>query len=189
MLAIALTSLPKDLETSYDQILGRVKSEDVSDVKTILLWLVLGMRPLALEELATVVTFDPSSGRFDPSLALFHPDYVIQLCSSLVTKGQDNSVRLAHSSVKEYFLAKPSAWQDNWIENGKGHGLIAYCCVKYLLQDGWYNNSTRFPLLKYASQFWPIHYSLSNRGPLLCNAVMQFFKVEQVVFMEMGKHA
>ena len=190
MLVATLKSLPKDLETSYDRILDRVKSEDVPDVKTLLLWLVLGMRPLSLEELATVVTFDPSSGRFDPSLALFHPDYVIQLCSSLVTKGQDNTVRLAHASVKEYFLAKPRVWQDKWIifpETRIGHGLIAYCCVKYLLQDGWNNNSIEFPLLEYASQFWPSHYSLSNKNASLCHTVMEFFKVEQVVFMEWVK--
>ena len=190
MLVETLKSLPKDLETSYDRILDRVKSEDVPDIKTLLLWLVLGMRPLALEELATVVTFDPSSGRFDPSLALFHPDCVIQLCSSLVTKGQDNTVRLAHASVKEYFLAKPRAWHDKWIifpETRIGHGLIAYCCVKYLLQDGWNRNSTGFPLLKYASQFWPDHYSLSNKNLPLHDTVMEFFKAEQAFFMEWVK--
>ena len=101
-----MENLPKSLEATYDQILERISPEDMPYVKTFLQWLVFGMRPLRTEELAEVVTFDLSSGKFDSDLALLHHDYVIFMCSSLVTKTEDNRVRLAHSSVKEYFLAR-----------------------------------------------------------------------------------
>ena len=97
-----LKCLPKDLEAIYDQILERIEEREMPSAKVILQWLVLGMSPLSPEELCIVVTFDGSSGNFDSGLALAHPDDVIQLCSSLVIKAADNTVQLAHASVKEY---------------------------------------------------------------------------------------
>ena len=134
-----------------------------------------------------MVTFDPSSGNFDSDLALFHHDYVIQLCSSLVTKTENNRVRLAHASVKEYFLARPSMFQEGDItllETGTAHCMIAYCCVKYLLQDEWYNASedSHFLLLQYSCQYWPNHYKLSKEDSSLCKGVMIFFEISDRAF-------
>ena len=183
----ALKSLPKSLEATYDQILQRIDPEDMPYVKTFLQWLVFGMRPLATEELAAVVTFDPSSGKFDSDLALLHHDYVIHLCSSLVTKTQDNTVKLAHASVKEYFLARQSMFQEGDIallESGTAHCMIAYCCVKYLLQDEWCNagNNSDFPLCYYACQYWPNHYKLSKEDSILHATVITLFESEYRAF-------
>ncbi|KAF8327071.1 hypothetical protein F5887DRAFT_1084004 [Amanita rubescens] len=95
MLLQSLECLPKDLETTYDQILQRIDESTIED-----------------RGLATVSTFDSSEGTYDPYLALAHPDDVIQVCSSLVTKTDDKTVQLAHASVKEYFLRKPRMWRD-----------------------------------------------------------------------------
>ena len=57
-----LKSPPKDLETTYDQILWRIDEKQMPFAKVILQWLMLAMRPLRLEELAIIVTFDASIG-------------------------------------------------------------------------------------------------------------------------------
>ena len=185
MLMDALKGLPKDLEATYDQILERINEMDMSYVTILLHWLVFGMRPLTLNELATVVTFDPMAGSFDSHLELFQPDDVMLLCSSLVMKAQDNTIILAHASVKEYFLAKTSGWQHEGVMLPKpwtGHALLTYCCVTYLLQNGCHFNDTKFPFVKYAIQFWLDHYKLSNKNSILHDTVMAFFDIENPSF-------
>ena len=170
MLLNTLKSLSRDLETTYDQILQRINEKEIPSVQTILQWLILGMRPLRLEELAVLVTFNPSSGKFDSSLGFLHPDDAIQLCYSLVTKAANGTVQLAHASVKEYFLAKPRTILSN-IETG--HTSIAYCCLKYILLD-----EKKISLLKYSFQFWPDHYKLSNKNATLFDTATFFFQAE-----------
>ena len=144
----------------------------------ILQWLVLGMSPLTLEQLAIVVTFDPLSGDFDSSLGLAHPDDVIQLCSSLVIRAADDTVQLAHASVKEYFLQKPRATTLWDIESG--HAAIAHCCLEYLLHVGWQKHVkyTKFPLFKYSAKFWLDHYKHSNKSSNLQEIVTVFFQAK-----------
>ncbi|KAF8330209.1 ankyrin repeat-containing domain protein [Amanita rubescens] len=177
-----LESLPKDLEATYDQILQRIDRSMMSCAKVLLHWLILGMRPMKLEELAIVARFNPSEGgKYDLDLVLAHPDDVIYVCSSLVTKANDGTVELAHASVKEYFLAKPRVWREEIITLSGveiGHNMIAHSCLTYLLQDGWHDSSWKsetFPLLLYSAQFWPDHYRLSNKDSTLKSLVIEFF--------------
>jgi hypothetical protein len=165
-----LKSLPKDLEMTYDQILQRINEKEISSAQIILQWLVLGMSPLTLQQLAVIVTFNPSSGQFDSSLGLLHPDDVIQLCYSLVIKAADGTAQLAHASVKEYFLAKPRKILSN---SEMGHASIASCCLKYILLD-----RRQTLLLQYSAQFWPDHYKLSNNNATLSDIITIFFLAE-----------
>ena len=122
MLMNTLKSLPKDLKSTYDQIVQRIDERDMPFAKTILQWLVFGMKPLTVEELAIVIAFDPASGTFDFGPQLTHPDEIIQLCSSLVMQAANNEVQLAHASVKEYFLEK-----NGLFDSEASHAAIAYC--------------------------------------------------------------
>jgi len=175
-----LKSLPKDLETTYDQILERIEKREMPSANIILQWLVLGMHPLLQEELCIVVTFNASSGNFDSSLALAHPDDVIQLCSSLVIKGANNKVQLAHASVKEYLLDKPT--KIGLPDIASGHAFIAYCCLKYLMQYGMQAHKREISLLGYSDQLWPKHYKLSNENQSLQDITITFFQCEDGAF-------
>ena len=173
-----LNSLPKDLESTYDQIVDRIDRREMPAATVILQWLVLGMSPLTLKELAIVVTFDKSSCNFDSSLGLAHPNDVVQLCSSLVIQAADDTVQLAHASVKEYFLRKPRKIALSDI--GLGHTAIAHCCLKYLLHIGWHKAllHPKFPLFKYSAKFWPNHYKLSNKNATLQENVTAFLQAK-----------
>ena len=186
-----LTSLPKDLEDIYDQILQRIHRNKISSVNILLTWLIFGMCPLRLEELAVVMTFNPTNGTFDTGLELPHPDDIIQLCSSLVTKTNHNTVVLAHASVKEYFLSRPRRWGKGitaFYDPSAGHALIAHCCLRYLIQHEWYNEALQigyvpnFPLLQYSACFWPDHYSLSSKDYILQKLLMMLFDGDRRVF-------
>ena len=170
MLLNTLKSLPRDLETTYDQIIQRINEKEIPSAQVILQWLVFGMSPLTPEDLAVIVTFNPSSGQFDSSLGLVHPDDVIQLCYSLVIKAANGTVQLAHASVKEYFIAQPRTILSN---TDMGHASIAYCCLRYILLPP--ADRMQQSLLRYSAWFWPDHYRLSNKNSTLSDTATMFF--------------
>ncbi|KAF8343374.1 ankyrin repeat-containing domain protein, partial [Amanita rubescens] len=175
-----LKSLPKDLETTYDQILQRIHEKEMSSAKVILLWLALGMRPFTQEQLAIVVTFDPLNNTFDSRLGLPCPDDVLQVCSSLIMKTSYNTVKLAHATVREYLINKPEKIGLSGLE--AGHASIAHFCLSYLLYSGWKTEKNEFPLLQYSAQLWPDHYKLSSKDETLQKTVIMFFQSENETF-------
>ena len=188
MLMDTLKCLPNDLEDIYDQILDRINEREMASANTILQWLLLGMRPLTVEELSIAVTFDAATGKFDSSLELVHPDVVIQVCSSLVTKADDNTVQLAHASVKEYFLSKPRFKRGDEItlsDTRTGHALITHCCLRYTLNWLWHDGIgyLDMSLLDYSTQFWVHHYKHSNINTTLQDIVMTFFQCNGCIFV------
>jgi hypothetical protein len=87
--------------------LQRIDERDALNVKALLQWIVFAIRPLTLYELADVVAFGPDTAEFDFSSGLAFLHDVLEMCSSLVTRADADTVVLAHASVKEYFLEKP----------------------------------------------------------------------------------
>ncbi|KAF8345390.1 hypothetical protein F5887DRAFT_1282634 [Amanita rubescens] len=180
-----LKSLPKNLGAIYDQILQRIDEREMSSAKVILQWLILGKQPLTTEELAVVLTFDPSTGSFDPRLQLPDLDDIIQLCSSLVIKTYGDRVQLAHASVKEYFLC--NTWKIGLPDAQSGHTSISHCCLRDLLQnarpwDQLFVDTRHFPLLHYSVRYWIDHYKLSNKNEILQGIVTTFFLNEDGTF-------
>ena len=180
----ALTHLPKDLETIYNQILQRINAREMSYAKIILWWLMLGLQPLTIQELSIVVMFNPITGLFDSTLGLAQPEDVMQACSSLITSTDGNIVTLAHASVKEYFLVQPRPWNNDLIDLSDtqiGHAMIAYLCLKYLFQADWNtdHSSKKFPLEHYSVKHWPDHYKHSDRNLILQDTVVKFFQMDQ----------
>jgi hypothetical protein len=57
-----LAQLPKDLDGTYDRILGHIQEKDREDAVKLFQWLAFSVRPLKLPELAEVVQVDSSRG-------------------------------------------------------------------------------------------------------------------------------
>lgn len=154
------------MEDIYDQILQRINERDALDVKVLLRWMVFAIRPLTPYELAVVVAFNPDTAEFDSSLGFTFLDDVLEMCSSLVTRADADTVVLAHSSVKEYFLEKPRSigqYVIAYSDSKAGHSIIAHCCLKYLFQEQWYSckaeiaslaGINHFPLENYSVRYW-----------------------------------
>lgn len=101
----ALQQLPADLYTTYDRILERVCAageENCNLVQRVLNWLFAGS--LRSEILLEAVSVEPESDSIDPESRPDSED-ILLTCSSLVRAGAEETLELAHFTVKEYLGA------------------------------------------------------------------------------------
>ena len=102
-----LKELPKDLNGTYERILGKiVKKGAISATRAekILTWLVGSMRHLRLTELEEALMIEPGNKKLKKSLRVTDRDIILTTCGSLVEvfKGWDGAeiVRLSHYTVQ-----------------------------------------------------------------------------------------
>ena len=132
----ALTSLPRGLSGTYNQILDRVLPENEFLAARALRWLAHAMVPLGLIELVEAIAVDEST----PSLAglqkLFVPEDIFEICGSLVRRSEvTGMLSLAHSSVYDFLTVArseshpPSPY---YIPPGPSKVVLAKTCLIYL---------------------------------------------------------
>ncbi|CAI7627297.1 unnamed protein product [Penicillium bialowiezense] len=145
----ALDSIPVTLEDSYRDTLERLSPNDREAARKILIWLSFSFVPLDLKTVAAVVSF-----RF--------PEDVVTTCTtSLVTVSvSDDTVRLAHFSVREFLVRSESEGQWYQFSAISGHGAIANQTIDLLLETTEILTSTAMqaPLLMYAARYWDLHF-------------------------------
>jgi hypothetical protein len=106
--------VPTSLDTIYDRILQNIRNPGMlSRVCRAMNWLIFSKRPMGLDELVDALAFD-----FEREPLLFDteermdPDVLLHACAGFVTESDFvtwsgnvlRRVKLAHSTVKEYFL-------------------------------------------------------------------------------------
>ncbi|KAF7975223.1 hypothetical protein HWV62_10176 [Athelia sp. TMB] len=171
-----LKSLPKGLNGAYARIFER--SESPKALTTLVHWLAYAESPMTVEQLAHVVAvnLDDDDG---PS---YHPDEVYEdaaevfaVCYGLVTE-IEGTVRLAHFSVKEYFIARVESKTHALLITSEqlSHSVIAQICLAQLLYcDGpsildWEQSlslrdiNDKLPLVQYAAMNWISHFQYSG---------------------------
>lgn len=155
----ALDTIPATLEDTYRDILERLSSDDREAARTILIWLSFSLVPMDLKTVADVVSFN-------------FPDDVIQTCTtSLVTvRISDDTVRLAHFSVKEFFVCNEA--QISWYQFSVsiGHLAIVNKAIDTLLETKEVLTKTtaeQKPLLFYSARYWDRH--LAELGEAFVN--------------------
>ncbi|RAK96066.1 uncharacterized protein BO80DRAFT_468932 [Aspergillus ibericus CBS 121593] len=155
-----LKTIPPTLESTYRDVLDRIKPKDQDIARSILIWLSFSVRPLTMREAASAV-------------GLLAPDRVVDICTtSFVTVGKPDSsgesdgveeyIRLAHFSVKEFLVPQGTACAKHWCQfsPSAGHLLIAEQTLSRLLdQTERVTGATAVeqPLLAYAAESWPEH--------------------------------
>ncbi|RAK79543.1 uncharacterized protein BO72DRAFT_425227 [Aspergillus fijiensis CBS 313.89] len=152
----ALDSIPVTLEDTYRDTLERLPPDDRKAARTILIWLSFSAVPLDLKAVAAVVSF-----RF--------PEDVVTTCTtSLVTVSiSDDTVRLAHFSVKEFLVCNEIEGQWYQFSTLSGHDAIANKSIDSLLETTDILTKTtavQSPLLIYAARYWDHH--LAKLGDL-----------------------
>ena len=173
-----LEELPETLDDTYERILLAIPQAKREDANRIFQCLLISSRPLHVEELAEVFTFDfdaETSGipTFDPSLRPSNAEAsVLSACSTLVsvvkaTHARDKGkkmVQFAHFSVKEYLTSDRivnSALVSHFHVLPKpAHTLLAKACLGVLLQLDHSIDKTKildFPLAQYAAKHWVDH--------------------------------
>ncbi|KAM0074873.1 hypothetical protein ACKRZS_013113 [Fusarium odoratissimum] len=172
----ALYDLPKDIYEVYEKTLLSIPEADRLLARESLFSLSVALRPLTIQELAEAAVLDDYEARIDEEYRLPEPMVLLEICQGLVDYDAATSVvTLAHSSVRAYITSSRTGEGDvAWFSyNIPGiHAYMANKCLLYLLlesfQDGCCTNEElekkyqEYPLLSYASRYWPLHARLSD---------------------------
>ena len=140
-LSCALQALPAGLDETYDRILSSVREEDHEYVLRMLHWLVGSERPLSFNEVAEAIALAPGKDRLDPAERLVDPEDVFELCGSLIRAEHDETIVLAHFSVKEYLLSARLAGKEPHLtkfalQANRCRHHISMCMLSYVVAIG-----------------------------------------------------
>ncbi|KAF7974088.1 hypothetical protein HWV62_13393 [Athelia sp. TMB] len=175
-----LETLPKDLDATYAKIFEQSNEPDT--LKTLLQWLVFAVEPMSMRELAEVLAVDfngDDSPLYKSDMRYKRPAEILRICYGLVDEF-NGTVKLAHFSVKEYFIQHITSEQ-------LSHSIIAQTCLAQLLHfDGpsildWERPGSvdvdyirsLFPLAIYAAMNWVSHFQSSGAAIHDCPPLQQ----------------
>jgi ankyrin repeat protein len=169
-----LKALPRTLDETYERILKSINEKNRKHARHLLHCLAVSARPLRVEELAEILTFDfdGAQGGIPKFYSGRRPkdkeEAVLSICSSLISivdNGDSRMVQFSHLSVKEFLTSNhfASATGDlplYHILPGPAHTTLAQVCLGLLLNlDGrnYYENVRVSPLAEYAARHWVVH--------------------------------
>ena len=167
-----LEELPDSLDETYERILREIRKSNQGLAHRLMQCLVAAVRPLQVDELAEVLSFDFNAEGI-PNL---NPNWrwedqeeaVMSACSSLVTIVKDEDSRIvqfSHFSVKEFLtadrLVDPIRDVSRYhIELEGAHTILAQACIGVLLRLDNHVDRDKiedFPLARYAAEYWARH--------------------------------
>ncbi|KAJ5710457.1 natch and ankyrin domain protein [Penicillium malachiteum] len=148
---------PKGLGGVYQRLLQQI--DDKEALVPILQWVVLAARPLTVDELTAAAGIKPS----DTLPATEVVRRRLRLCGLLV-KIEGGVVNLVHESAKEFFQSSQVSINglSMFYMSQETHLTLMQTCLAHV-EHGYkslgriHDNSGHYPLLHYASQYWPIH--------------------------------
>ncbi|KAF8535741.1 hypothetical protein BDD12DRAFT_891916 [Trichophaea hybrida] len=181
----ALKILPSDLPGVYLNILRKIQTEDQTTARSILQWVVWGIRPLTMQELTIAIAVLPKHTSMSLMQDDMHTDMrkVLQLIFGPMFRiEEDKTVHLVHQSAKDFLTGTNIATEGvlslpDWItSSAKSNLQLAVSCLAYLCfnecEQGpvpgvyvWDQNvkknieilQNKLPLLNYAATYWPEH--------------------------------
>ena len=154
----ALTSLPKELDETYDSAMERIRSQDTDSVRVAeraLAWITNSRRPFSVEELQHALAVQPdevctahnsciySSSCLEEAMltpnhaqtsfdeeAIYAEDDLVSVCAGLVTIDRESHViRLVHYTAQDYFeRLRSKMFPTIQVE-------ITKACIRYFLLD------------------------------------------------------
>ncbi|KAF2826580.1 hypothetical protein CC86DRAFT_405852 [Ophiobolus disseminans] len=167
---IAMRSLPKDLDSTYQEVLrSRISPGSRETVRRAFRWLAFSEERLSIDELAEAVALSPGSPRLvDLQERPTQLSDVLHGLGGLVSVNEDSIILFVHYTVRNFLLSESA--EDFRIDPDKCRTYLAECCLGYMLcyaqstaRQGNSNDFGRFPLLSYATRNWTGHVRLSRR--------------------------
>jgi predicted acetyltransferase len=147
-----LGKLPDDLATTYDQIYKRIQDDIRSApwAQNALMWILVAEEPLSPEVWAGGVSWAlPGPDEKSPK---FKTPVLLDVCQNLVVHdGQQNVMRFAHLSVREFLEAKALDRQ--------AAEIAAFACLAILQHPHTLNAKPAdfTPFHRYSIRYWPEH--------------------------------
>ncbi|KAF8549459.1 ankyrin [Imleria badia] len=132
----ALNSLPKGLDETYERILRAINANawEGQLAQRALVWLVVALRPLHLDELMEGLSINLHTRTLDSNFGPMHKGALLDACGSLVTIERTGLIILSHFSVKEYLTGKftRSKLPRYHVDRGLAHLHLARFCMCYI---------------------------------------------------------
>ena len=171
-----LNELPETLDETYDRILKGISKAQRNNAHRLLQCLTVAVRPLLVEELAELLSFDfqASTAGGIPTLKEDwrwddQEEAILSTCSSLIAiipRDGSRVVQFSHFSVKEYLTSSRLAQSPHGevsqfrIDLEPAHTVMAQACLATLFQLDEHAGKSGVevsPLIKYAGQHWVDH--------------------------------
>ncbi len=169
-----LDELPETLDGTYDRALRDIHKEKWEFAHRLLQCVAVAVRPLRVEELAEILSFDFEAGpipKFHEDWRLGDPiDAVLSTTSSLLAIVDDRGSRViqySHFSVKEFLTSARLAETNDTIcrryhiSMSPAHTFVAQGCLGLLLHLDknvvTRNSLEEYPLAEYVAQYWFVH--------------------------------
>ncbi|RAK91400.1 hypothetical protein BO79DRAFT_104963, partial [Aspergillus costaricaensis CBS 115574] len=129
---VALATLPKGLEETYQRCLKRINCHDFRAIRT-LIWVRFSARPLHCEELQEAVALDLNDKCWDRE-KIPRCDFILGWCANLVVLDPvDSCARFAHPSICQYLDSSLDAHLLQFPESVRsGNQICGRLCITYL---------------------------------------------------------
>ena len=177
-------------------MLRNINENNQEHARRLLHCLAVSIRPLRVEELAEILTFDfdaveGSIPKFDPDRRPRNREHaILSICSSLIAiVGNRGSriVQFSHLSVKEFLTSSHLASSTGHLSSsyrvlpGPAHTIITQACLGILLQSNNHSHDKSFgvsPLAKYAAQHWVTHAQFEGVASQVMGGMELLFDVD-----------
>ena len=180
-------------------MLKNINENNQEHARRLLHCLAVSVRPLRVEELAEILTFDFDAA--EGSIPKFHPDRrprnqeqaILSICSSLITiVGNRGSrvVQFSHLSVKEFLTSSHLASSTGHLSSyhilpGPAHTIFTQVCLGLLLhpKDRNDDKSVRVsPLSEYAARHWVTHAQFEDVASRVMDGMESLFDPDKPHF-------
>ena len=195
-----LSELPDSLDETYERILKEVRKTDGGQVLCLLQCLAVAIRPLRVEELMEILTFDLDATEGEVSTLDAHTmrledkeQELLSACPSLISiVGSCDSrvVQFSHFSVKEFLTSDRLAASNEDISRyhillDAAHMTLARESLVSLLRlddrvVGW--NAESIPLAKYAAKYWVSHAQVESVSSRVMGTMKTLFDSDKPHF-------
>jgi hypothetical protein len=194
-----LERLPKTLDETYERLLKNINENNRRHAHHLLHCLAVSVRPLRVEELAEILTFD--FGAAKGSIPKYRPDRrpnnqeaaILSICSNLITIADNRGsrvVQFSHLSVKEFLTSDhlASARGDLSLYHilpASAHTILAQVCLGFLLHPNDYNDEKSVkgsPLAEYAAQHWVTHAQFEDVATVVMDSMKTLFDSDKPYF-------
>jgi hypothetical protein len=191
-----LEKLPKSLDETYERVLKNINENNQEHARRLLHCLAVSVRPLRVEELAEILTFDFDVA--EGSIPTFHPHRrprnqehaILSICSSLITVvGNLGSrvVQFSHLSVKEFLTSSHLASSAGCLNSyhiipGLAHNILTHVCLGLLLHSKDRNHDKVSPLSEYAARHWVTHAQFEDVASRVMNGMESLFDPDKPYF-------
>src|SRR6266702_5258325 len=194
-----LEALPRTLDETYERMLKNINENNRKHALRLFHCLAVAVRPLRVEELAEILTFDLDSAQ--GGIPKFHPERrpndqeeaVLSTCSSLIAivdNRDSRVVQFSHLSVKEFLTSNHLASSPGHLSlyhilPGPAHTVLAQVSLGLLLHldDRNYDKNVGVsPLAEYAARHWVAHAQFEDVASRVMGGMMSLFDPDKPHF-------